>query len=102
MSVNTNEVAKLYRIVREHTNNGLPMVEVMMVVLDREIQPLKDRAHPMYKYTGEDDSAPSLRSGFYEGRSPREMIFLMFKGKTTTCRRKLSSLDSLLMIHEMM
>lgn len=53
----------------------------MAVALARGVQPLQQRAHPMWEYNGTDDSTRAIRKGFYEGRSLKDMLALMFKGE---------------------
>lgn len=59
------------------------MAGIMIACLHRIIQPLKAKAHPMYMYTDEDDMTRSI-TGFFEGRSLREMVSLMMKAKTSS------------------
>lgn len=76
------EVTRLHKAARQLARDGLAMVEVVMAVLDRGIQQLKAKAHPMYMYTDEGDVTRSLHEGYYEGKSPQEILSMMFKGKT--------------------
>lgn len=37
----------------------------------------------MWEYNPKDDSTRAIRGGYYEGRSLRDMLTLMFKGRAT-------------------
>lgn len=76
-------MARLAGQVTRLCQKGITLVNVMVVALSRGIQPLQDRARPMWEYNGVDDSTRTIRGKFYEGWSLKEMLASMFKGKAS-------------------
>lgn len=74
------EVDKLHAYLRMYAAKGLMLLDVMLVALQRGIQPLELRAHPMHMYTGKEDDTVSIPGEFFEGKSIQEMRTLFFKG----------------------
>lgn len=76
-------VTRLTKKIARLADEGLTLVDVMLVALSHGIQPLQHRVHPMWEYNGVDDSTRAIRGGFYEGKPMRKMLLLMFKGKAS-------------------
>lgn len=75
------KMAKKVTLLRQE---GITLIDVMMVKLSQGIQSLQDRAHLMWEYNGVDDSARAIRGGFYEGWSLRDLLSSIFKARCLT------------------
>lgn len=81
-------MAHLPAKVRCLTNTGLTIIDVMAVAIDRRVQPLWQRQHPLCMYNGTDDTTRSIQRGFKNEAAFGAAIAGIYKGEATDFAKK--------------
>ena len=67
--------------IKELTESGLTVIEVMAISIARGVQPLQYRGLPMWHYNGEDDASRCGRKGSDTPASLAKILAELFKGE---------------------
>ena len=67
--------------IRELTQSGLTVIEVMAISIARGVQPLQYRGLPMWHYNGEDDASRCDRKGPDTPAAAAKILVELFKGE---------------------
>lgn len=78
----SSQVRKLFEKIAQLAREGVTLEDMMHMALSSRIVPLQARGHPMYEYTGDSDPNRAIRGEKFYEKSMREVLSLMFKGKT--------------------
>ena len=81
MKRNDAEVRQLMSRIKELTQSGLTIIEVMAISIAREVQPLQYRGLPMWDYNGEDDASRCGRKGPNTPAALAKILAELFKGE---------------------
>lgn len=76
-------MTKLSKKVARLVKDKVTLPQVMHVALNHGVQPLQARVHPMWMLNGKDDATRAIRGNFYEGKSMKGMLSLLFIGKAS-------------------
>lgn len=60
-------------------HHGLTLINVMVVALAREVQPLQQRIHPMWDYNRTDDSTRAIWARFHNHQALGVVLKSIFK-----------------------
>ena len=74
------EVRQLMSRLRDLTQSGLTVIEVMAISIARGVQPLQYRGLPMWHYNGEDDASRCGQKGPDTPAALAEILAELFKG----------------------
>ena len=67
--------------IKELTQSGLTVIEVMAISIERGVQPLQYRGLPMWHYDGEDDASRYGRKGPDTPPALAKILAELFKGE---------------------
>lgn len=77
----SSEVQCLAAKVRVLAHGGLTMVDVMAAAIERCVQPLQQRTHPLWHYNGTSDASRYKRQGPDNQAAMAAILADLFKGK---------------------